>query len=222
MTVREYQIVYKHNNNIKDEVERMAFIVMDLFNLPYSKVDSMSKRTFLKKVNKVTKKFKQTFKKPFYCLLKLETDATKINLAQFIEASYFLKSDPIPNLHFLAATLLKKKNKKHAVESEKMLNTNINYIMSDCVNFINSLQVLLMSYKGLFQIPDEEQERIIEKPIIKSHPFVEKYGWIFSAKQVAEFEGIPLEKAYDLNIIHALNTLSLLKSKKDYEAYLMK
>ncbi len=53
MTVRDYQIVYKHNSNIKDEVERMAFIVMDLFNLPYSKVDAMSKKAFLRKINKV-------------------------------------------------------------------------------------------------------------------------------------------------------------------------
>lgn len=217
MTLRDYQIVYKHNNNIKDEIERMAFIIMDLYNLPYAKVDGMSKRAFMRKINKVTKNFTQTFKKPFYFFLKLENDATKINFGQFIEAVYFLKDDAIPNLHLLAATMLKKKNKVHSVEAEKMLNKPINYVMSDCVNFINSLQTLLFSYKGLFEIDEEQQQDLIEKPQKKAHPFVEKYGWIYSAKQVAEFEGIPLNEAYDLPIIQALNILSLLKSKADYE-----
>ena len=217
MTLKEYQIIYKHNNSVTDEVERMAFIIMDLYNLPYAKVDSMSKKAFMAKIKKVTKKFNQTFKKPFYCRLPLETDATKINFAQFIEACYFLKNDPIPNLHLLAATLLKKKNKQHLSEAGKMLNKPVNYVISDCINFIDSFNTLLYSYRGLFEIDEEQQEEIIEKPIKKAHPFVETYGWIYSAKQVADFENIPLDKAYDMPIIQALNTLSLLKSKADYE-----
>lgn len=37
-------------------------------------------------------------------------------------------------------------------------------------------------------------------------------------KSVAEFEGIPLEAAFSLNVIHGLNDLSYLKAKSAFDA----
>lgn len=45
--------------------------------------------------------------------------------------------------------------------------------------------------------------------------FDKYYGWIYNTKQVAEFEGVNLEQAFDLNIMQALNDLCYLKAKKN-------
>jgi hypothetical protein len=46
--------------------------------------------------------------------------------------------------------------------------------------------------------------------------FMERWGWVNSTKQVAEFEGITVSAAYNMNIIPYLNTLAYLK---DYNKY---
>ena len=63
--------------------------------------------------------------------------------------------------------------------------------------------------------PKEETEEEGEKESV--HPFIERYGWMFSAKQLAEYEGITLEEVYNIPIIQAFNGLSYLKSKAGYE-----
>lgn len=44
------------------------------------------------------------------------------------------------------------------------------------------------------------------------------FGWQYCAKLVSEHEDIPLQDAYELKIIHFLNTLSYLKSKNDFDS----
>jgi len=42
-------------------------------------------------------------------------------------------------------------------------------------------------------------------------PFMERWGWVFSTKQVADFSNITVNQTYDLNVIEYLNTLAYLK-----------
>ena len=49
--------------------------------------------------------------------------------------------------------------------------------------------------------------------------FTENFGWIYSAKQVAEMEGIPLDAVYDLSVIQFLNDLAYLKQKRLVDEY---
>lgn len=48
------------------------------------------------------------------------------------------------------------------------------------------------------------------------------FGWIYTAKKIAEFEGITTDQAYDLPTIQALNTMSYLKAKDAYDAELLR
>jgi len=49
--------------------------------------------------------------------------------------------------------------------------------------------------------------------------FMERWGWVFSTKQVADFQNITVNAAYDLRVIEYLNTLAYLKDyNKDKEA----
>lgn len=45
--------------------------------------------------------------------------------------------------------------------------------------------------------------------------FASRFGWIYNAKRIADFENISLDEAYNLPLIQALNDLSYLK---EYEA----
>jgi hypothetical protein len=56
----------------------------------------------------------------------------------------------------------------------------------------------------------------------KPHSFIEQYGWIYSAKEVAQHEGITLDKAFDLPILQAFNALAYLKSEQAYQKYINK
>jgi hypothetical protein len=50
-------------------------------------------------------------------------------------------------------------------------------------------------------------------------PFMARWGWVFSTKQVADFQNITVNEAYDLRVIEYLNTLAYLKDyNKDKEA----
>lgn len=44
-----------------------------------------------------------------------------------------------------------------------------------------------------------------------SDGFIKQFGWIYSTKQVAEFEGITMDAAYELGLIQYMNDLVYLK-----------
>ncbi len=52
--------------------------------------------------------------------------------------------------------------------------------------------------------------------------FMEYFGWQYCAKIVSEYEAIPLQDAYELKIIHFLNSLSYLKAKSDFDSEAIK
>ena len=219
MTVRQYQNCYQINKSIIDDIEKMALIVCEVYNMTPDKVDAMKPKKFVKLVSKIGKVFKANYAKPFYANLRLNIDATQLTLGKFIECQFWLKQDAVEVLHLIAASITKKK-KQHKKFAEKVLDKPIEYVMNDVLAFIESLNKLLQSYKGLFEIEEtieDELNQYDKQEKLKQHPFIERYGWIYSAKQVAEHNSISINDAYKLPIIQALNDLSFLKSKQDYE-----
>lgn len=219
MTTKQYQNIYEINEFYKDEIERLAWSVCELFNLSHDEVNEMRPKTFAKKVIKLNKSLQRSDKK-FWYVRSLETDVKKLTFGQFIEVQHWLKKPPVEVLHLIAATLNRSKNKNHKKLAAKYLNVSVRYILSDCLAFVTSLKNLMLEYKGVFgeQFTELEQDAKPEKP----HPFIELYGWIYSATQIAEHLKITLHEAYKLNLVECLNTLAFLKSKIDYEKKLMK
>jgi len=50
--------------------------------------------------------------------------------------------------------------------------------------------------------------------------FAKNYGWIFNAKRVSEFEGMPLAWVFDMACLQFLNDLSYLKARDANEKLL--
>ena len=218
MTLKQYQRIAGFYNQSDDEITQVALIVCDMFNLSHEKVDNMQPKQFIKYSNKVTKQFKKLGKKPLVGRLKLETDAKKITLGQFIEVQHFLKQGEIDAMHLVTASIWGS-SKAHDIKADLLLKKHIRYILADYTTFLQSFAELLQGYKGLFESDEVvEDDGKMEKP----HPFIDQYGWIYSAKEVAQHEGITLDKAFDLPILQAFNALAYLKSEQSYQKYINK
>lgn len=220
MTLAEYQRIAGFWDSENDEVTQIALIVCDLYGYTYDEVDNMEPRKFLKLSKKVERSFVGIDKKPIYSRVKLNVDAFSITLGQFIEVQHFLKLGEIDSMHLVAASIWRDK-REHKRKAEILLNKNIRYVLKDISAFLLSFANLLNSYSGLFETEersDEEEEAKVEKP----HPFIEQYGWIYSAKQIAEHEGITLDKAFELPVLQAFNTLAYLKSYQSYQKHISK
>jgi len=218
MTLKQYQRIAGFYNQSDDEITQVALIVCDMFNLSHDTVDNMQPKEFIKYSNKVTKKFKKLGKKPLIGRLKLQTDAKKITLGQFIEVQHFLKQGEIDAMHLVTASIWSD-SRAHDVKADLLLKKHIRLILADYTAFLQSFAELLQGYKGLF-----ESDEVVEEDgkMEKSHSFIEQYGWIYSAKQVAQHEGITLDKAFDLPILQAFNALAYLKSEQSYQKYINK
>jgi hypothetical protein len=218
MTLKQYQRIAGFYNQSNDEITQVALIVCDMFNLSHEEVDNMQPKTFIKYSNKVTKQFKKLGKKPYFGRLKLQTDAKKITLGQFIEVQHFLKQGEIDAMHLVTASIWDD-SRPHDIKADLLLKKHIRLILADYTAFLQSFAELLQGYKGLFESDEVvEEDGKMEKP----HSFIEQYGWIYSAKQVAQFEGITLDMAFDLPILQAFNALAYLKSEQSYQKYINK
>ena len=77
-------------------------------------------------------------------------------------------------------------------------------------------------FKGLFGKSDDGGEDEQGGGREGMGGFMQHYGWIYQAKLVADFEGIPLDKAFDLPTINFLNDLAYLKAKIEHDNELIK
>jgi hypothetical protein len=82
--------------------------------------------------------------------------------------------------------------------------------------FLSCLKRLDNQFPGLFEepIPNGNDTGTVANG---SGSFSEHYGWIYSTEQVAEFERISLEQAYELDILQYLNDLVYIKAKRKEE-----
>lgn len=221
MKLADYQRIAALWGEGEDHISQIGWIVMDLYGMSYDEVNEMDPKLFLKYSKSIEKQFRNIDKKPFWSKIKFETDASKITLGQFIECQYFIKQGQIDSMHLVGASIWKDK-RNHKLKSEILSNTNIRHVLQDITKFFISFAALIDSYKGLFEADETEDETDeLAKPE-KPHPFLDQYGWIYSAKQVAEHEGITLDAAFDLPIIQAFNDLSYLKAFQSYQKHLNK
>ena len=213
MTVSDYQKVYDITESTDiDDVERMAWVTCHVLGYKPAKVDKFSKLQFLKAMDKVKKRLNKVTT-PLLFHPEINTDATKITFGQFVEVVHWMKGGVIEQMHMIFASMLNDGN--HKDQSQKVLKLNVRKVLPFVVEFMQSFNELMGRYSKLFEADKPEEG---EKPL-PPHPFIQQYGWIFSATQLAKHNGIPLNDVYKLPIIQALNDLAFLKSLNAYEKY---
>lgn len=213
MTVEQYQRIYEISVTTPDTIERVAWMICEIYGFLPNEVDDMAKESFVKFSERLNSEIKTDDR--WYNTVHIETEAKAITFGQFIETSFWLKNGVIESMQLVSASLLRKWTGNHYDATHYILQQPIWAIYDQVGVYVQSLGELVKSYGGLFGTEDEGEQ---EKP----HIFIEQYGWLYSAKQVADYEGIPLDKAYDLPVIQALNDLSYLKAKQVFDKYLNK
>jgi hypothetical protein len=221
MTLAQYQRIAAFWDTKNDEITQIALVVCDIYNLSYDQVNNMNPKKFIKLSKKIERLFLKVNKRPLLFKLDLQTDATKINLGQFIEVQHFLKMGEVDSIHLVGASIWESE-KGHKEKAEILLNKNIRYVLQDFSTFLISYADLLNSYKGLFETEEQDIEDEEPAKVEKPHPFIDQYGWIYSATKIAEHLGINLDEAFKLPVIQAFNTLSYLKSYQSYQKHINK
>lgn len=212
MTVAQFQKIHEINSTTPDTVERLGWIICDVFDYTEDQVNHMSKIKFVWLVNRLERKLNAKPSK--WCKGVFNTDAESITLGQFIECQHWLKNDAIRAMDLVAASILYERN-DHKQDADAIRKMPFKNVFPFVTKFVESFNQLILSYKGLFEINIDEDEEMIKPE--KQHPFIENYAWIFSAKEVAAHEGITLNQAFELPVIQAFNDLSYLKSKQDFD-----
>jgi hypothetical protein len=216
MQVHVYKKAAKlFQDNQSDDIVTMALLICHVYGKTYEQVNNMHPTTFTKYVAKLQHKFTSVSKRPFYRKRLLITDAKKISFGQFVDLMHFYPQGEIEAMHLIAATILKKR-KDVFKDAEKIDKLNVNRILSDYNKFNTLFKELIDSYKGLFEIDEEQEEEQPQR--ISGSNFMEKYGWVYSATQLKDLIGKPLEDVFKMSIVEALNYLSYLKA----HAYHMK
>jgi hypothetical protein len=214
MQVNVYKKAAKlFQDNQNDDISAIALIICHVYSKTYEQVNNMHPTTFTKYVVKIQNKIKALSKRPFYRKQILLTDAKKITFGQFVDLMHFYPQGEIEAIQLIAATILKKRTEvfKDAARLEKI---NVNRLLSDYNKFNTSFKNLIDSYKGLFEVQDEEEEPVERRPMTNN--FMQKYGWIYSATELMKLTGKQLNETFDLNIVEALNYLSYLKAHANY------
>lgn len=222
ITVEMYQYINEINESEMDKVDKVLFSMAFLAGKTEQEFDKINKYKFAQLQRQLKQRFEQLNVQGEERIeikdFKFNFDIRKVTLGQYIEVQHFYKGNYLNNLHLIAASFSTCDNLSHVERADKILKLPLLPVLFNVKKFIEVIKKLSDEYSGLFGIEDMEQDEF--KPL--TNGFNEQYGWIYSAKQVAEFEGIKLDEAYDLPIIQAFNDLSYLKAHQEYESEINK
>ena len=218
ITVEMYQYINEINETDMDQIDKVLFTMAFLTGKSEQEFDKINKYKFAQLQRQFNNRFEQLNmqgkERERIKDLKFNFDIRKVTLGQFIEVQHFYKNNYLNNLHLIAASFSTCDKLSHVERADKILKMSLLPVLFNVKKFIEVIKKLSDEYSGLFGIEEIEEEEL--KPL--TNGFNEQYGWIYSAKKVAEFEGIKLDEAYDLPIIQAFNDLSYLKAHQEYES----
>lgn len=223
ITVAQYKkIEYINSVHEYDEVEKLAYIVGEVYDLSNEKVNFLPAHKFRKMVAKINKTLNQP--KAFWQLsVPILTDATKLTFGQFVDLQHWFKQPEYINIESIIARLLVGANLKQIEEDKKtVLKLNIQKVLYKYSKFKDSYEKLMRDNKDLFEqeVELEEGEELPEGSGV--HPFIETFGWFYVGEQFKEYFGIKLDDVFELPILEAFSALNYLKAKQGYEKQMIK
>lgn len=216
ITLFKFQQVDEINNRkgISD-IDRLLFTTCVVFNLTEYQLDNTPLKQAQKLIDKVSEIFSSEFNPPPQKKIgkyKMNYDPAKLTFGQYIDLSFFLQSKPIQTAHYVLASMADKDAEKHKQRAEYFLYQPIRKVVGSIALFIERFVVFNNEYKDLFGLDSE-----VTGQEAKVDFFNKRYGWLYSASQIAEYERISLEQALSLPIRQAFSGLGFLKAKAKYD-----
>lgn len=205
------------------DIDKLLFSTCVAFGLTEHELDNMDARRALKMTAQLEKVFSTDMTANAHGRIgryRLYYDVSKMTFGQFIDLSFFLtQKPPIQYAHFALATVAKGWIKKgeHSVKATYFLNQPVGKVVGCIAKLTESFESFRSEYKSLFGVDPE-----VNGAEASEDKFNKRYGWVYSASQVAEYQRIKLDEAFELPVRQALNALAYLKAKAKYEAEMLK
>lgn len=220
ITLFRFQQIDGINASPVDDVDKLVFTTCAIFGMTEHQLDSMK----VEKAAKYFRKVQDIFAQPFEPLpakkigrYKITYDPSALTFGQYVELMFFLQGTPLKNAHYILATLASPDAATHRQRAEYFLNQPITEVTGTLTAFMERFAKFNAEYKSLFGLDSE-----VAGEGAQGDQFNRRYGWIYCASQVAEYERIKQEEAFALPVRQALNGLAYLKAKAKYEAEQLK
>jgi hypothetical protein len=220
ITLGKFQQIEEINSREIPDIDRVLFSACIVFDMTEFQLDNSDPKKVVKMMSKVQSIFETPFNaKPFNKIGRyfINYDISKMTFGQYIELAFFLSNSPIQHAHYVMATIGTRWLRKHTASDHRkkasyFLDQPIDKIIGALNRITENFAEFNKEYKGLFGV-DKEVSGDVQEDV-----FNKRYGWIYSASQVAEYERITNDEAFALPVRQAFNDLVYLKAKARYEA----
>lgn len=226
ITLGKYQQIDLINSQEQPDIDKVLFSACVVFDITEYEMDN----TDPKQAVKMMAKMQSIFETPLIpkALTKIgkyviNYDVSKMTFGQYIELAFFLadRTKVTQYAHYIMATISRQRLRKHTARDHRkkanyFLNQPVDKVIG-CVNrVVDSFNEFNTEYKSLFGVDPDVAGNV------QNEEFNKRHGWIYSATQVAQHEGIKLDEAFALPVRHAFNDLVYLKAKRKYEVEQLK
>lgn len=215
ISLGKYQQIESINEQDMPDIDKVLYSACVVFDKTEHEIDNERP----KKVLRMMTKMQRLFETPFNPVTNktigeyiINYDMTKITLGQYIELNYFISDGAAKNAHYILATMAKdKRGTEHRERAEYFNNQPVEQVIGAMNAIVKNFDQFNKRYKDLFGVDPNVSGNV------QNDEFNKRYGWIYSATQVALHEGIPLDSAYKLSVINAFNDLMFIKAKAKYD-----
>ncbi len=224
ITLSKFRQLDEINARELSEIDKTLFSACIVFDKTEYELDNSNPAEVLKLSTKVSRLFAVPFKPKARSRIGkyfINYDISKMTFGQYIELAFFLSNNHVQNAHYVLATagsrwFVKSKSKDHRKRADYFLTQPVAEVIGSLKRIVENFTAFNQEFSGLFGL-DKEVTGDVEED-----KFNKRYGWIYAASQVAEYERITTDDTFALPIRQALNDLMYLKEKGKYEAGLIK
>lgn len=223
ITLAKYRQLEQIASSEHSDMDKVLFSTCIVFDKTEYELDNSNPQMVVKLMDKMKKIFDTPFN-PKACQkigkYIINYNISKITFGQYIELAFFLNS-PVQNAHYILATmsnqwLRKYKTRDHRKRADYFLNMPVIEVTGSVQRIRENFAAFNNEYSKLFGVDKEVAGDVQEEE------FNKRYGWIYSASEVAKYEGISQDAAFALPVRQALNDLVYLKAKAKYETELLR
>lgn len=215
ITLGKYQQIEAINSQELPDIDKALYSACVVFDKTEYQLDNEKPERVLKMMTRMQSLFETPFNPVASKAIgeyEINYDISKITLGQYIELNYFISDGTAKNAHYILATMATgKRATEHRERAEYFNDQPVELVVGAMNVIVKNFDQFNKRYKNLFGVDPNVSGNV------QNDEFNKRYGWIYSATQVAAHEGIPLDSAYKLSVIQAFNDLMFIKAKAKYE-----
>lgn len=219
ISLYKFQQVDKITKDQISEQDKALRIVCILFDLTEYQLDNLPDkkvRKHISHIKKITEAELNTNPQKKVGKFSINYDISNLAFGQYVDLNFFFQSTT-KNAHLALASIVSKQAESHKQRAEYFQTLPVVKLWGSYNHFISQFESFNKEYKSLFDVGEEAEDgnKVDDN-------FNNRYGWIYSASQVAEYERITLDDAFALPVRRALNALAYLKAKAKHDYLLRK